>query len=211
MDHFRMKEQRIELSIGIGHRGDGRICARGNNFEALWRRLDEVAVACPDAQLFGDVGEERRGIRRQDGRTTARAFCGRGLDSYSCMAELALRCWRNASAKHVGHELHAVADAQDRAAKIEQLWIAPGCARFGDALRPAREDDSRRLTCPNLLGGRLRRDNFRINRQLSKPPRDKLCVLRPEIQDEDGLMTHGNRPSPGSYGAWERSTAIITV
>ena len=50
-----------------------------------------------------------------------------------------------------------------------------------------------RLARANLLGRRVRRPDLRVDRQLAQAPRDELGVLRPEIENDDGLMAHGNQ------------------
>ena len=65
------------------------------------RRLDEVAVARPHAQVRRDRGEERR-VR---------------IDGDRRQAELAVRRRRHLAAERVGHQLHAVADAEHRHAR----------------------------------------------------------------------------------------------
>src|SRR5688572_13013534 len=88
------------------------------------------------------------------------------------------------------HQLHPVADAEDRAADLEQRRIASRGARVGHAFWSPRQDDADRLARLNDLGWRVRRPDLRVHRQLAKTPRDQLCVLRPEIENDDGLMAH---------------------
>ena len=73
-------------------------------------------------------------------------------------------------------------------------------AGVGDALRSAREDDAGGLASANLVGRRVGRPNLRVHGELTKAPRDELCVLRSEIQNEDRLMAHWG---PVSDAGWE--------
>src|SRR5262245_54214377 len=106
------------------------------------------------------------------------------------MTKFALRGWRHSAAERVGHELHAVADAQHRTAQIENLGIAKRCAGIRDTLWSSRKDDPGWVPLANVLGRRVRRPDFGIHRQLAQPPSYQLCVLGPKIKDDDRLMVH---------------------
>ena len=95
------------------------------------RGLDEVAVARPHAKLAGRptrAAARRRSIR--DRR----------------VAELAMRRRRDFAAERVGHQLHAVADAEHRHAGVEHRRLAPRRGGFRHAARSARQDDARRAS-----------------------------------------------------------------
>ena len=66
-----------------------------------------------------------------------------------------------------------------------------GASALGHALRPARQDDAGRLPGPQRLERRVEGHDLGVDRQLAQAARDELGVLRPEIQDDDGLMRHG--------------------
>ena len=60
------------------------------------------------------------------------------------------------------------------------------------AARPARQNDARPDSCArSCLERRVERHDLGVDRQLTQTPRDQLRVLRAEIQNENGLMGHG--------------------
>src|ERR1700687_3089912 len=62
-----------------------------------------------------------------------------------------------------------------------------------------------------FCGGGVRRPDFRVDRQLAQPPRDELGVLRPEIQNEDGLMAHRKGPSLSCRpSTWSATTLSLS-
>jgi len=113
------------------------------------------------------------------------------------------------SAEHVRHELHAVADAQRRRAKLQDARIDAGRAFFRHASRPTRENDAGWLNRCNRGGGCGRRKNLGVDRHLSQPTRDQLRVLRSKIDDEYRLMCHGE-PDRNSSGYYKRDGMIAT-
>ena len=113
-----------------------------------------------------------------------------GVVSDRGVTELALRGGRHGPAEVVRHQLHAVADAQHRTAKIEQSRVALRRAGVGHALRSARKNDPGRLLRANRVGRRVRRPDLRVHRELAQASSDQLGVLRPEIENDDGLMVH---------------------
>ena len=110
------------------------------------------------------------------------------------MAELPMTRAADLAAEHVGHQLHAIADAEHRRVEVEQRRVALGRALFGDALRSTRENDADWILGAKRLHRRVERDDFGVDRELAQTTSDELCVLRPEIQDENGLMRHLGRP-----------------
>ena len=120
------------------------------------------------------------------------------------VAELALARGRDRPAERVRHQLHAVADPEHGDADVENGGIALRRAGVGHALGPAGQDDPGRTPRANLLGRGVRRPDLRVHRELAKPPGDELCVLRPEVENDDCLVAHRNDPP----GASRRSGAI---
>jgi hypothetical protein len=106
------------------------------------------------------------------------------------VAEFPMPRSAHVAAEHVGHQLHAVADAEHGGAELEERRVETRRARLGDAARTAGEDDPGRLPGAQPLERRIEGHDLRIDRQLAQPSRDQLRVLRAEIQDENGLM-HG--------------------
>src|SRR6476660_7675964 len=106
----------------------------------------------------------------------------------------------DASAERVRHQLHAVADSEHRAPDVVNRRIACWRAGVGDALRTAGEDDTGRIARADSVDRRIRRPYFRVDRKLAQAACDELRVLRPEVENDDGLMGQ-----PGSPGWRERS------
>src|SRR5688572_3495049 len=104
------------------------------------------------------------------------------------MTELALAGAPHFPAEDVGHQLHAVADAKDRRAEVEQSGIALGRASVGDALRPAGKNDAGRLARAQDVERGVEWDDFRVDVQLTETTSDELRVLRAEVQNEDRLV-----------------------
>ena len=138
-------------------------------------------MARPDAQLGGHAARTARRDPLPSTRTSA---------------------WPNSrwperrdfAAEHVGHQLHAVADAEHRHAELEhcrrRTCGAPASETlFGPPDRMMPTGCFARSSSTGVLNGRI----SRVDRQLAQAPRDQLRVLRPEIQDENGLMRHGTR------------------
>ena len=127
-----MEQQRVEAAIRRFHGGDRRVGAGRDDREARRRGRDEVAVARPDAQLAGNAAETARASRRR-------------CTLHQRVAELAMRRRRDAAAQHVGHQLHAVADAEHGHAQSKTAGSHFGAPSSRHALRPAREDDAHGL------------------------------------------------------------------
>src|ERR1700712_1359488 len=93
-----MKLQRVELPLRVGDRGEGGILRVRDRVEALRERGEFVAVAVPDIDLFAEAREEQT------------AF----VEMQQTGAVLAARAVFHFAAEMAGHQLHAVADSEDR-------------------------------------------------------------------------------------------------
>ncbi len=172
MCNLRVEEECVHSAIRGGHRRDRRVGARRGHREAGRRRGDEVAMARPDTQLLRHRGEQRR-VRR---------------DADVGQAELAMRRRRHFPAERRRHQLHPVADPEDRDPCREHRRLTLRGTFLGDALRTSREDDPGRRAPGDLSRRRVERENLRVDRQLAQPPGDQLCELRSEIENDDGLV-----------------------
>ena len=114
-----------------------------------------------------------------------------------------MRRRRHLPAERVGHQLHAVADAEHRHAARRTRPVAVRRAGLGDALRPARQDDARPGAAPAISAERrVERQDLGVDRQLAQPARNQLGELRAEIEDDDGLSgARGDAMSVGDRGA----------
>ena len=171
---FRVEQQPVELPR--------RVLASPRPARWRRRRHDEARRARPRRSRRG---WPRPAARRARSRRAARpARCERRV------AELALRRRLDSPAERVGHELHAVADAEDGHASSKTARIAARRAGLGHALRAAREDDARPAAAARSPPAACRRQDLGVDRQLAQPARNQLRVLRAEIENDDGLMCH---------------------
>jgi hypothetical protein len=156
----------------LDHRG---VSVGGAPGQAEARRdaLEPVAMAHPDLLLVFDLGQEPRRVE----------------DAQGGEAVLALLRRDDLAAEEVGHELDAIADAEDRDAELEDALVRVRRALAVNALRPAREDEGRRFRLADRGDRRRIRQDLRVDAELADLPGDELGVLRPEIEDEDFL--HG--------------------
>jgi hypothetical protein len=184
MGDFRMEEEGVEAADLVRHRRDRCVGARRSDGETRRRGLHEVAVAGPDAQLRADRRQHRRA----------------GIDGDRRETELAMRRRRDLPAEHVGHQLHAVADAEHGDVRREYGGVAPRSRRFGDAARPARQHDADRIPRADLRQRRVEGKDFGVHREFAQPARNQLRELRTEIEDDDGLVSHRGF---GNLEIWE--------
>ena len=138
--------------------------------KARSHRLGVVAVRHPDLKRLRQAVKERR--------------LGDDLDLG--VAVLARGCGRHAAAEVMRHELQTVADAERRQACREHLRIGLRRSVVVDARRPAREDDALGLQREHALERRGARKHHRKHIQLANSASDELCVLRSEVQNDDG-------------------------
>src|SRR6267154_3156271 len=96
--HLGMKLDGVNFAVRIFDGGDGAVCA-ADGAEAGWQSDDMVAVAVPDAQGVGKLGEEL-------------GFVGGVLAVQDGAAVFATFGGFNLSAQVMGEPLHAVADSQ---------------------------------------------------------------------------------------------------
>lgn len=175
---FGVDDLRVELDAEEAPRlvADCRVGAvrRGRaHLEARRDRRDAVAVAHPDGERVGEALEE----------LVARLDRHLGLAVFAPLAGLHL------AAQLLAHELHAVADAEDRHAEVEDRAVDAGRARLEDAVRPAREDDALRRVGLRPFRRDVERDDFGIDVLFADAPRDELRVLRAVVENDD--LVHG--------------------
>ncbi len=97
-------------------------------------------------------------------------------------------CGRHDAAPELrGHGLHAVTDAKHRNAQIEHQRIGAGRLLLMDGLVTAGQDDAARCELPDRRRTHVMRVQLAVNPRLAHPARDQLCVLRPEVEDQDAV------------------------
>ena len=141
-----------------------------------------IAVAHPDGGLGRVAAEER--VRVGHGERGPAVFAGVGPAA-------------DFAAEVMGEELHAVADAEDGDAEVEQGRVELRGVRLVHARRPAGEDDALRVELPDAIGREIAADDLTEDVQLPHPPGDELGELRAEVEDEDefGLRNFPHRPT----------------
>ena len=171
MDDFRMELDAEEPPLLVAYRGERAVRGLGADLEPAWDRGNAVAVAHPDYELVGQPLEE----------LVARLDRHLGLAVFAPLARLDL------AAELLAHELHAVADAENRNAEIPYAAVDARRSVFEDAVRPAGEDDALRRVCANLFGGDAEGDDFGVDVLLANPARDQLGVLRTVVEYKYGV------------------------
>jgi hypothetical protein len=174
-----VEQDAVELARRVLDRRDRVGLGRARDAEAGGRAPDVVAVARPDAAARRQAAEERSARRRRE----------HGLPVLAVPRALHL------AAQHVAHELHAVADADDRHAELEDLRVAARRLALVDAVRPAREHDAARVAGLERLGARRGRQDLGVDRHLAQPARDQLGELGAAVEDEYGVSLHEPRGS----------------
>ena len=107
-------------------------------------------------------------------------------------SELALGRPNDPAAELLGHELHAIADAEDGQAQPVHRRVEPGRAREIHGIRASREDKATRAAQP--FDRDIERQKLAVDFELTHAARDELRVLRPEIEDDDRLTRNPAGP-----------------
>ena len=166
----------VQAALRVGDRGIGRRAGAGRRLEAGRQPLDRIAVAHPDRLLGLQTGEESIALgHRDDGRPELLAAEGHDL-----------------AAERLGHQVQAIADAQDRHAAGPERRVGMGRARFVDAGRSAGENDRRRLAGGDLTPRGVEGQQLRVDVQLADAAGDELAVLAAEVEDDDGVHSGGD-------------------
>jgi len=164
----------VELALRVLDGRVGRVVGRGDGVETLGQLFQAVAVAVPDFEFFLEALEERRRFGKVE----------------MAAAIFAARTGSDLAAEPLAEKLHAVANAENGKAGIEDAFVGLRSALGVDAGRSAREDDAGGAQAFQDAGGRVVADDFRVDVELPHAARDDLGVLRTEIEDEY-LAGHG--------------------
>ena len=169
MDDFGVKLQPVEPALTVLDGGIRRVLCVRHGFEALGQLGHFVAVRIPNIHRCAQPFEERAILRHVQLRRAV-------------FAPLAVLHF---PAEKVRHELHAVADAEDRQAHGEDRLIRVRRFLRVNGRRPAAEDDSLWLMRGDFFRGGVVRKDDRIDVTLANPPRDDLRILTAEIENDD--------------------------
>jgi len=178
--HFGMELNSIGISV-LDH-GIGGVVRRGHGFETLGQLGDFVAVAVPDIELFGKPLEEG-------------AF---GFDVQDATAVLAAFAFLDFAGQVVGQQLHAVANAEQRNAEIENLLVRLGGLLGVNTGGPPGKDQPFGTKGQNFARRCIVRQDFGINLALADAAGNDLGVLGTKVKDEDAVV--GGHGGGGCFG-----------
>src|SRR5688500_3512162 len=84
------------------------------------------------------------------------------------------------------HEVHPVADAEDRQPPIYDATVDARRVRLVNTRRAAREDHAHDVLLPQLVRSDVVREDLAVDARLAYAARDQLRVLRAVVEDGDG-------------------------
>ena len=173
--------------VGDGHIGAG--VGVGGEGEALGYLGHVVPVAHPGDAPVGQAAEQLAGG----------VEVGLGLAVLPGGVVLGLG---DLAPQQVGHELTAVADAQDGHPPGEDLGVHLGGGVQIHAVGSAGEDDADGVHGAQLGQGSGTGLDLAVHLALPHPAGDELVVLAAEVQHDDGLMGHGGSSLMESDLTW---------
>src|SRR5262245_42998499 len=100
------------------------------------------------------------------------------------MTILALGGRGNPTPELMRHQLHAIANAENRGTHLPECATHHRCFWVVDTSRPAGKNDSAGIETANSLHRQLVRVDLTVDMALSDAPRDELRVLRAEVEDD---------------------------
>ena len=92
--------------------------------------------------------------------------------------------------ERMGHQLHAVADAEDRYAELKNLHIREGRARIIDTGGPSGKDKPLGPELFYFMDRRVEREYLRVYLAFPHPAGDELRILGTEIEDQYSFFMH---------------------
>ena len=107
------------------------------------------------------------------------------------MAVLALVGSTHFSAERVHHELQSIADAEHGQAQLEHARVRGRSVGVIHRRGAAGKNDAYRGVAANLFQAGGARQHYRKDILFTDAARDELRILRPEVEDYDGLGFHG--------------------
>ncbi len=169
MHHFGVKLDAVEMPFFIGRNGVRDIAGRGHNFEPGRQGLKAVAVAHPHLRRRSDAFEKT-------------ALAG---DIQHRPAIFAKSRFGQLAAQLVGHQLLAVADAEDRMRSLIERLRQARRILGQNRSRAARQDIAPEVLIPIKPQVGIEGHDFAIDVLFPNPAGNQLCVLRPEIEDKN--------------------------
>ena len=167
-----MELHAVQVPFGVLHgggRAQGGVSGKG---KALRRAMDKIGVAHQHPLFRGQIAKEAAALFQRAGHGAVfAAFAGPHL-----------------AAQGMGHELHAVADAQHGYAQIEYPHITGGMAWRVDAVRTAGKDQADGPGRSDALNIDVAGPDLGIDAQFAHAAGDQLLVLTAKIQNDDDLL-----------------------
>ena len=172
-----MERDGVEAPRRVGDRCAAGIGAGGGGLEPGRGLQDFVPVAHPHLLSGRQVLEQPPGPRHAN------------------LSRSKLTLWRanHPAAELMGHELHAVADAQNRHPEPVDGRIEPRRPGAVHGIGAARQDQTPCAAQP--VDRRVERHELAVHVELPHTTGDQLGVLRPEVQDDDGFAGPGPLPA----------------
>ena len=140
-------ELHAEAVASVAHRRERQPLGARDGVESGRETLHGVAVAHPRALVVGETFEQAAGLGDVDGRRTV----------------LALAFGRDLAAEHLRHQMHAVADAEDRETPVEDGRLDLWRVRVVHARWSAGEDHTHDPTTLELLRGDVVREDLAVH------------------------------------------------
>ncbi len=190
--HFRVELDAEVPALRMFDGGVTGVLRRSHHHEILRKPGELVSMRVPDLQLAWQPLEQRtRGCR----------------DRQRPLAVLALVPALDLSAQELGEDLHAETDAQDRNPELEDRLVGQWSVRRIHAGRSSREDQPLWIHGSDLRRGRVKTHDRGVDVALADSAGNHLCVLRPEIKDDDLFHGPSNRKASlcRDRGSLERS------
>jgi hypothetical protein len=159
----------------VGHGHDRHAVGACGDGEARRHHGHAIAMAHPDIQARRRTGMVLEAVEQG-------AF-GADLDLRS--AELAVVAGLDLAAQLHRHRLHAIADAQQRHARVEDGLRCARRAGLDRRFRAAGEDDALRREGRDRGWIVVPGPDLAVDAEFAHPARDQLRVLRAEVEDED--------------------------
>ena len=196
--HLRVEHQAVVLALLVLDDRERRVGRNARDLEAGRHLGDAVAVAHPHRIVLA-------------GTPHVVEQAALGFHLHIGAAELAMMPALDRAAELRRHGHLAVADAEHRHARVEDLLRRARGARLVHGFRPAREDDAVRLHRVEGFFGFLERHDLGIDPLLADAPRDQLGDLGAEIDDQNLVVRHCEQLANctgARNGAEKRPTAI---
>ncbi len=175
-----MKLNAVDLLLRVAHRRD---VQRAVEASARKPGGNDTTVSPCDIQTRDSSGTpSKSGVSRSATTRRRRPIFG--------MVELDELC-----ADVARQQLHAVTDAEDRHARLDESPSIAGAPSTKRALGATGENQRSGAAQRERAPRSIVRNDLAVDAQLPRSPRDELTVLRAEIENEDGLAASTAYPA----------------